>query len=455
MLLVTVDGVRPDRIRTGGPAAGTAPRLEALAAAGVSFDHALTPLPRRRPALATLLTGLAPVKHQLRFDEHVLFPEHESLAERLQAEGWSTAAFVSDAALLDEAGLGQGFELREGFDDDGPEALVERAWGWLATANRTADRFVWVHFADPTAPYLPPGGHPADGFSFFEVDARGRPVHPENAALHEHARALVTFGKKRLPPEEVARAVALKDAEVAAFDARLGELIDAAGAGACVVVAGTHGESLGEHDSWFDHGEFLYDTSLRVPLILRAGGLPAARVETSVGLADVVPTLLEHLGLPPIPAATGRSLVGAWRDGALDPRPLFAESGPPVAWPEHPRFRALSVGAMPARARARAMADPALRLRAVSMPSGRKFILDPIDGRLLAFDLRSDPGETNDRAADPTWAQDVARARETLEVIVALDRGRVLVGQGHEPPPLPPLDRTVVQQLIEAGYLGE
>ena len=71
------------------------------------------------------------MRHQLRFDDHVLFEVHETLAERLQAAGWSTAAFVPEATLVGAAGFGQGFTVREGFDDLGEDALVERDTGWI------------------------------------------------------------------------------------------------------------------------------------------------------------------------------------------------------------------------------------------------------------------------------------------------------------------------------------
>ncbi len=448
VLLVTVDGVRVDRVA----ARSTAPRLEALGDAGVRFSSARTPVPHRRSALATLMTGLAPAVHQLRDDGHVLFEEHESLAERLGAAGWSTAAFVAPGALVEEAGLGQGFAVRERFDEEGEDALVARAAEWLAE-DRAERRFVWCHLDGPSAPYLPVGGDPRDGFSFFEVDARGRPLHPGNDRAHRHARGLVVFGRKPTSAAERKRALALKDAEVRAFDARLGRLVGAAGEGALVVVAGTHGESLGEHGVRFDHVEEVFDSTLRVPLVLAGGGLPALEETAPVDLADVAPTLLDHLGLEVPAAATGRSLTAAWRGGAIEARPTFAQSGPPTPWPGHPRFASLVGGAASPAAAARSFRDPSLRLRALVTPSRRKFVLDPIDGALSAFELDGDPGESVDRSADPAWADDVARARALLETIVALDRARVLAASGSSPPRLPPLDRAVVGLLREAGYL--
>ncbi len=291
VLLVTIDTLRADALGAYGGRAPT-PVIDGLAAAGVRFDfahaHAVTTLPSH----ASLLTGLNPFQHGVHANAGFRLPVSlETLATRLRAHGFATAAFLGGFPLDSRFGLARGFERYDdelgppaapGFLTERPaEAVVGGARAWIATQR--GRWFTWLHLFDPHAPYRPPPswtGRPADGYL----------------------------------------------AEVAYVDHALGPLLEALGEPSArrtlVVLTADHGEALGDHGE-LTHGVFAYEATLRVPLIVaelggraeRRSWRPRPRRSTvrhdPARHIDVVPTILDALGVP-IPAdLPGRSLLYA------------------------------------------------------------------------------------------------------------------------------------------------
>jgi arylsulfatase A-like enzyme len=180
LLLVTIDTLRADHVGAYGDAAARTPSLDALAARGVRFAQAQSPVPMTGPSHATILTGLYPPVHGVR--DNVVFsldPRHQGLATLLKGQGYRTAAFVGAYPVAAAFGFRQGFDtFSEDFKDSpipGAGAqrpagdVVDATLGWLATPA-DAPFFVWMHLYDPHAPYDPPepyrtqfAGHPYDG----------------------------------------------------------------------------------------------------------------------------------------------------------------------------------------------------------------------------------------------------------------------------------------------------
>ena len=325
VLLITLDTTRADRLGSYGYAGAATPNLDRLAADGVRFERALSPVPLTLPAHASLLTGRQPFTHGVRNNGHFVLPaEVPTLAAALAARGYETAAFVSSFVLDRQFGLARGFAH---YDDQldqappGPAASLElerrgdrtvaAARAWLAgTARQNSRRpyFLWVHLYSAHDPYVPP--------SPFRERFADRPY----------------------------------DGEVAFDDAVVGELLDATGYGAArgplVVVAGDHGESLGDHGE-STHGLFVYDSALRVPLILAWPGVVAPAVATpSVGLVDVAPTILDLAGANALAGAEGRSLRSLVRGDGLadDSPPVYAESYFPQYFMQWSPLRAIEAG---------------------------------------------------------------------------------------------------------------
>lgn len=317
LLLVSFDTTRYDHTSLSGYARDTTPNLGALAALGASFEVAYAPTSSTGPTHASLFTGVTPLRHGVTKNGATLAETATTLAERLAEANYRTGGFVSSWVIARRWGFAQGFadfddtferatstfdaefwagqKVEGGFDRRAPET-TQRAIAWLEANRDRGAFFLFVHYFDPHAPYLPP-----DGF-------RGR--------FETSAEA-----------DALARDVARYDEEIAFADAALGDLLAAlqrlGRAGDTLVVAtADHGEGLMDHGH-MEHGVHVFDEQVRVPLVLRfPGRIPAGRrVDTPVSLVDVAPTVYELLGVEaPDAGFEGRSLVPAL-SGAEPPRP--------------------------------------------------------------------------------------------------------------------------------------
>lgn len=280
VVVITLDTVRADRLSPYGFMDVTLPALERLAREGAVFEHASTVAPMTLPAHTSLLTGLLPPNHGVRDNaDPPLDDVHTTLAEILRGQGFDTAAFVASVVLGPERGLQQGFTHYDSVpanERQGPDAMQRRANEVMDHAIRWIDsvgtnRFLlWTHLYDAHRPYDPPQPF--------------RSTYGHDPYVGEIAFADSQIGRL-----------------LEALDQR--KLLDRV----VLVVAGDHGESLGDHGER-DHGVFVYQEVLRVPLMIRAAGLKPRRVGEVARLTDVLPTVLELLGLPS-PRVDGVSLL--------------------------------------------------------------------------------------------------------------------------------------------------
>lgn len=291
VVVVTLDTTRADRLSPYGFMNVSLPHLERLASEGVVFERAVSVAPLTLPAHTSLFTGLLPPNHLVRDNADAPLGEsHTTLAEILLAQGFRTGAFVGSIVLGPERGMRQGFEHYKGVaetDKQGPEALQRRADAvmddaiqWIDSVNG-APFFLWTHLYDAHRPYNPPEPYAS------------------------------TYGHD------------LYVGEIAFADSQIGRLLEALEQRklldrTIVIVAGDHGESLGDHGER-DHGVFIYEEVLRVPLMIRAASLRPLRVGGVVRLIDVMPTVLHLLDIPS-PPVDGVSLgdLVTGRRSALD-----------------------------------------------------------------------------------------------------------------------------------------
>jgi len=357
VLLITIDTLRADHVGAYGYTKARTPVLDALATGGVVFDRAYAASPVTLPSHATLLTGRYPPGHGSRDNGLRATAEVPTLATLLNARGVRTAAFVAAFPLDHQFGLNRGFEVYGDQIPRGPDGrlanerpasqVVDDAIAWLRTiappgAPAPPAFFLWVHLFEPHAPY----GDPSTGRS----------------------------------------AVERYDDEIATVDREIGRLLGALGPArseTLVAAAGDHGEAFGEHGE-YAHSIFVYDTTLRVPLLFSGPGITAGtRVAGAVTLADVAPTLMRQLGAS-LADVDGVDLSPAFGGTALPRRELYAESFAPL----------VEFGWAPLR----------------SIRSGPwKLVAAPT---LELFDIEKDPGEqTNLVASQPVVARDLqARA---------------------------------------------
>ncbi len=360
VLLVTIDTFRADRL-----GAGFTPALDRLAASGLTFTSARSAVPLTLPSHTTILTGLLPPAHGVRENGiDALSSTHPTIATLLKSAGYRTAAFVGAFVLDRRFGLAQGFDS---YDDQIPRdpaaverleaerpasAVIDRALAWLESWTkdqgprtdqepRTKDQgpfFVWIHLYDPHAPYSPPPEFLARVRSgrARNADRPGSSLHPTPGSSPQSAPAssLQSAPASSLQPPASSE---MYDGEIVYVDAQVGRLFDwlaahALGASTLIVVAGDHGEGLGDHGEQ-THGMLLYDSTLRVPLLMAAAAVTAARRNEPVTLADIAPTILHAISLTPPPEMKGRDLlqppslagtsVPSGRDGGGD---LYAET---------------------------------------------------------------------------------------------------------------------------------
>jgi arylsulfatase A-like enzyme/tetratricopeptide (TPR) repeat protein len=260
ILLVTLDTTRADAIGPEAKIAAT-PVFNALAARGLLFRQAYATAPETLPSHASLMTGLYPAGHGVHENGRFLAAQHAVAAAKLHDAGYRTAAFVSSFVLARRFGLARGFDL---YDDELTAGGVERR------GRETTDRaikylsseaarpvFMWVHYYDPHTPYAPE--------ERFRRRYRGKPYFGEIAAIDEQLGRLVS-----------------------AFEARTNGQ-------SAVIVVGDHGEGLGDHGE-AQHGNLLYGSTMRVPLLVAGPGVVPGTVDRPVSTRHVFHTILDWAG---------------------------------------------------------------------------------------------------------------------------------------------------------------
>jgi len=341
-VLIVLDTLRADRLSAYGNPRPTSPVLDAMARDGALFETVVSNAPWTLPAMVGLMTGEYPTART--YDAGL----RRSLALELQAAGFATVAFTEGAFVSKRYGFDLGFRdfrEHEGSEpfllnaqaeapdaDRGIEKTFRWARAWLAEHAREQPFFLLVHTYAPHVPYR--RRRFADGLP------RGR-----LGATFE-ASSAIAAKRSELPISEVeiAYARALYDGGVAACDRQVGELLtelDRLGIAqeTLVVVTSDHGEDLGDRQPLRlgNHGHALYDEQLRVPLIVLdpTRKFAVGRVSETVRLVDVMPTVLDLLGLPAPPDRNGRSLVPLLRGEKSEPR---------LAWSEIPRHALIDAG---------------------------------------------------------------------------------------------------------------
>jgi len=414
VLLVTIDTLRADHVGAYGNQLGLTPTVDRLAREGVRFTRAYAHVPLTLPSHTTIMTGTYPMTNGVRDNGSFRFDgKRPTLAGLLKDAGYRTAAFVGAFPVDARFGLNAGFDV---YDDNygsrpagGDLSLLERpadavlapAYDWITGGGRSnpepgtanpertqhpapgtqnpAPWFAWIHLYDPHDPYDPP-----EPFrSRFSSD--------------------------------------LYSGEIAYADAALGRMIDRLAASGklartIVAVMADHGESLGEHGER-THGLFAYDATIRVPLVIWASpALGPATIASPVRLVDVMPTLLDFVGVR-LPQTDGRAL-----------RPLFLDA------------RADDPGSAPAS-----------YFEALSANLTRNWapLTGIVHGRLKLIDLPIP--ELYDLAADPSEQQNLyARQPDKAK---PLEQQLDAVSGSAGKPQAGPVDRETEQRLRSLGYI--
>jgi len=306
VVIVSLDTLRPERLEVYGGPEGNSPALAAFAEDALVFDQALAPSPWTLPSHMTMLTGLDPIAHGVRNSSYALAEDADTLAERLARAGFETGAFTDGGYVSGQPyGFDAGFDVYEDdrATDGGPngwERLLPDALAWIEDVDEDEDAFVFLHTFDAHAPYQ-------EGDE--EVLARFRERAVEDGPRDHELHALrYVRQQERMRVHEYARLdEVLRDYDAGVFEADRGvgrvlDLLRELGRydEALVIVTSDHGESFFDHDLHVGHGLRLTDAELGIPLLVKFpdGTGAGRRSDAAAGLIDLVPTVLEVLGLP-------------------------------------------------------------------------------------------------------------------------------------------------------------
>jgi arylsulfatase A-like enzyme/Flp pilus assembly protein TadD len=302
VVVVTLDTTRADRLGCYGFTGVATPHLDALCREGVVFDNATAVVPLTLPSHSSIFTGLLPPHHGVRDNGGFFLDDaRTTLAERLKDAGYATGAFVGAWVLDSKWGLAQGFQdyddrfqlskfkvVSLGTVQKPGDEVMDNALAWLDRV-RGGRFFAWVHLYDPHSPYEAPEP--------FASQYPKTPYLAEIAYTDKVVGRLTTW----------LREAGLLERTI-------------------VVVTADHGESLGDHGE-ASHAYFIYGATTHVPFVVRTPWGLTGRRAARVSGVDVMPTVLDLVGLPPQDGIDGRSLVRILLDpeARLD-RPAYSET---------------------------------------------------------------------------------------------------------------------------------
>ncbi|MDY7109966.1 MAG: sulfatase [Planctomycetota bacterium] len=401
ILVISIDMLRPDHLSCYGHDSPTSPRLDAFAAEGALFEHAISSTSWTLPAHAALFTGLADSVHGCTDTDKRLDPTRHTLAERLNAAGYATAGFFSGPYLHPVFGLAQGFDTyvdcssyagrtmkivaergtTEGRDlmlashaDITNPTVYENVSAWLA-ANERRPFFLFIHMWDVHFDFIPPP--PYD--TMFDPDYDGV-VDGRNFFFSERINP-------DMAPRDLEHVLALYDGEIAWTDMHVGKILDDLEAlgladSTLVIILSDHGTEFFEHNNK-GHRQTLYEEVIRIPMMVRFPGViePGQRFSEQARIIDVLPTVLDFAGAPAPGDVMGQSLRPLLSGGTL-PRDNLAIS------------ELYSIG---------------IELRSFRR-NERKMLEDELNDNIYLFDLVEDPGEENplrDAGAPLQWVRDM------------------------------------------------
>lgn len=314
VVLITIDTLRPDHMGVYGYKRATTPKLDAWAAKGAVFEQAYTYWPKTRGSFVAIMTGKTAGESGYSPKHPELHAFNPTLAETLQKAGYETAAFVDNANVAASLGYSRGFGAYVEMWADASlkdevartEAITQRGIAFVKAKAKGDGWFLWLHYVNPHAPYTPPA--PFDA-AFRDRPANDRALKVVDGFFGGIPKQWAIPGKTRLSDY-----VNAYDGEIAYADAKVDEVLRAlevtgALAKATVILASDHGESLGEHDYYFDHGANLFDPVQRIPFIVLGRGAKAVRSNALVSTLDIMPTVLDLAQVSFPSGLAGRSVM--------------------------------------------------------------------------------------------------------------------------------------------------
>ncbi len=386
IILIFMDAVRPDHLSCYGYDKTTTPHIDKLASGGIVFDQAISQAPWTLPSVATVLTSTFPCQHgagRVQGRNVALSGKKGTLGEILSSKGYRTCAMSTAKIYTNQLGLRRGFQESFIIGKGNPlekvaaNTLTEAAIRWLRK-NRGKKCFLLIHHYDTHYPYVAS----AACIEKFDPDYDGRyrlQFGDVSLRILKKARLGKLAEAVNLSAKDIEHIKALYDCEIARTDAAIGRLIDSLDVWGCleksmIMVSADHGEEFLEHGS-IEHGQTVYDESIRVPLIIYYPKLikQPVRISDQVGLIDVAPTILDAAGIEVPTYFEGISLLRFIRA-----KPVSVPKQRPCGLP----VRCLIAESIAHRTERKAIRCPPWKL-----------IFDPFFGAVELYNIKNDPLE--------------------------------------------------------------
>lgn len=422
ILLVSIDTLRADHLRCYGYAANTSPNLDAFAKQrAILFETVVAAAPSTAPSHASILTSLVSARHGVSVARQTALPEDRvTLAEILKGAGYRTMSVNDGGQMESHWGFAQGFDeyvtLPDAAESQRFSKTVGAALHWLDESREAeAPWFVFLHTYETHHPYTP------DRRFLDAIGDRYSGSLPDATSIGLIQE--INRGARRIDDKDRRHIVATYDAEIRSMDDAFGQLLSALRErdlldSTLIVFTSDHGEEFGEHGKIGWHSHTLWDELLLVPLLvaLPDGRGAGMRIPAQVRGIDVMPTILDHLGITPPPEAQGRSLMPLVEGEPDPPRPALSQ----LDARQEPPPSSLRIG-------------------------GRKLYLPGIGRPPQLFDLVADPGEKKDLGkGDGTLV--AAMTAQVDEFVGAAPRARA--GRSVK------LDAAALEKLRALGYLA-
>lgn len=321
VILITIDTLRADSLSCYNAHGAPTPNIDSLAKEGTIFKEVISPVPITLPSHCSIMTGTYPKYHTVHHNSLFKLPDSAlTLAEVLKNNGYQTAAFIGAFPLASAFNINQGFDIydenfngkpqqNEYFFAERPaEDVINAATKWLQHGN-SKPWFAWIHLFDPHQPYLPPDP--------YKQIYQKNPYYGEIAYVDNCLGKFMNFLKT---------------------SGKLNNTL--------IVLTSDHGEAFGEHGE-INHGTFVYDTTLKVPLILWAKNsrLRNKIIESPSSLVDIMPTILDYLSFQIPLKCQGTSLLALIKGENLTTQATYIETyapyldykwSPLISWRQYP-----------------------------------------------------------------------------------------------------------------------
>lgn len=428
LVFLLIDTQRADAFKTFNDKSDfQTPHFDALAARSLAFNAAYNNENWTKPSVATSLTGVYPVTHDTKSDGAALPEALEMVSQKLKADGFKTAGFVANGYVSDKFGFDKGWDLFRNYIREGrrteAENVFKDALEWIEKVGPEDRFFTYIQTIDPHVPYRSDEVYTK---MFFEGAYKGK----LGPSIEAEEQIALSKTPEKFTDEDRKWVRAQYQAEVSYHDAMLGNFIKALEekgrlADTIFVVTNDHGEEIGDHGRW-GHGHSLYEELLRAPLVVHYDPLfkPGQTFGEVVEHVDLMPTMVDALGLAPMKGADGVSLMPALK-------------GEPTQWPLYSLSefqtakRALRVGTW-------------------------KLVRSTGSGKEL-YDIQNDPGETKDlsgshplalRYCEVHMGEGMASPQKRQRLEDAATRQRFTAGRAQ-------IDPEMRRQLEALGYFGE